>query len=219
VTEPAQTRPDQGTPGGVAEQVRALMEAAEGTARAIRQEAEADAARMRGEALDQTRVLVEKAKADADAEAARYLEEARRRADAIAAERMARISELGDSLIARAEALSERLDHAAEMRRQLDALVQAIAGTAERLAREAVMPPDAEPAPAPAEQREPLRAVEEPPSQGLEDARLVALQMAVAGKPRQEVTDHVRRSFDVGEPEKLVEEVFANLDSGAATAG
>lgn len=217
MTEPAQTRPDQGTPGGVAEQVRALMEAAEGTARAIRQEAEADAARMRGEALDQTRVLVEKAKADADAEAARYLEEARRRADAIAAERMARISELGDSLIARAEALSERLDHAAEMRRQLDALVQAIAGTAERLAREAVMPPDAEPAPA--GQREPLRAVEEPPSQGLEDARLVALQMAVAGKPRQEVTDHVRRSFDVGEPEKLVEEVFANLDSGAATAG
>ena len=43
----------------------------------------------------------------------------------------------------------------------------------------------------------------------LEDARLVALQMAVAGRTRDEVAAHLRTAFDVEDPRPILDHVFA----------
>ena len=43
----------------------------------------------------------------------------------------------------------------------------------------------------------------------LDDARLVALQMAVAGRSRDEVAAHLRTAFDVGNPDAILDNVFA----------
>jgi hypothetical protein len=42
----------------------------------------------------------------------------------------------------------------------------------------------------------------------LDDARLVALQMAVAGRTRDEVGAHLRTAFDVGDPDAILDHVF-----------
>jgi hypothetical protein len=43
----------------------------------------------------------------------------------------------------------------------------------------------------------------------LDDARLVALQMAVAGRTREEVATHLRNAFDVQDPDPILDHVFA----------
>jgi hypothetical protein len=43
----------------------------------------------------------------------------------------------------------------------------------------------------------------------LDDARLVALQMAVAGRSRDEVSAHLRQAFDVRDPDPILDHVFA----------
>ena len=43
----------------------------------------------------------------------------------------------------------------------------------------------------------------------LDDARLVALQMAVAGRTRDEVAAHLRAAFDVKDPTPILDHVFA----------
>jgi hypothetical protein len=78
-----------------------------------------------------------------DAEAQRYLEDARRRADAmvesIVADRLRQISDLSDTIVGRAEALTVRMADAERIRSQFDSLVVALADAAERLA--ATRPP------------------------------------------------------------------------------
>lgn len=61
----------------------------------------------------------------------------------------------------------------------------------------------------------PLRSVarahvpQSPADTRLEDARLVALQMAVAGRTREEVEAHLRTAFEVGDPQPILDHVFA----------
>lgn len=50
-------------------------------------------------------------------------------------------------------------------------------------------------------------------------ARLVALQMAVAGGKREEVESHLKRTFDLGDVTQILDEVFGSGDSGAERAG
>jgi hypothetical protein len=42
----------------------------------------------------------------------------------------------------------------------------------------------------------------------LDSARLVAIEMAVAGRSREEVGAHVRHSFDLADVEALLDDVF-----------
>lgn len=74
---------------------------------------------------------------DAREEARRYLDYSRRRADALVAERQRRISELSDDIMAKAEAVVGRLDDAAPVREGFENLVRALGDAAERLSREA----------------------------------------------------------------------------------
>jgi hypothetical protein len=207
--------------GELGERVRALVAAAEGMAAAVRDDADKYAAARRREA---------------DQEAERRLHEASEQADALLAERLSRISDLSDRILERGEAVLDRLDQAERVRNQLESLTQALGETADRLARELgetdvrVPPPpplaevksgDEEEHPM-ADEVRPLRPPGEPAprmfrtvqpepdeaSTRLDDARLVALQMAVAGRTRDEVSAHLRAAFDVGDPDPILDHVF-----------
>jgi hypothetical protein len=105
----------------ISERVRSVLSAAESAATAIRHEAEQQA-QIKGRA--------------AEAERARFLEDAKAEAEALLEERMKRISELSDSLIEGAEAILMRIDGAQEVKRQLETMVHALAHAAEELAAE-----------------------------------------------------------------------------------
>ena len=259
----------------ISERVRSVLAAAEGAATAIRHEAEQQ---------------VESKKRAAEVERARIVEDARAEADGLLQARIKRISELSDGLVEGAESLLARIDSAAEVKRQLETMVAALAETAERLAAESgaaterprvravpdpepavteaeapaaeratgpaqpadlepveVVPDDEdvevvdavevvddEPEPEPASDRpsavERLRKVasagrgdngaateEKKPAESADRgfdgddmlaARLVALQMAVAGSERSEVEAHLRQTFSLDEPGAILNDVF-----------
>jgi hypothetical protein len=239
--------------GEVGERVRAIISAAEAAAAVIKQEAESEA---------QARRRL------AESERSRYLEAARQEVDELIRQRVARLSELSDSLIEGAEQLLSELSDAQSLRRQLDRMVGALAQTAEELAAEtsgSFAPARPQPAPEPeaaapvpeppvaeAVAEEPVAeepAVEEPtaadeqpaataevpeeepeprrlrPAPAPEDAvpnggigrdkdddtlaaRLVALQMAVAGSPRGEVEEHLRVTFALDDTTSILNDVF-----------
>src|SRR3954451_13343706 len=230
----------------VAERIRSVIGAAEAAATAVKHEAEqAAAARRRA----------------GEEEARRIIEDAKRDAAALLEERVRRINELSDSIIERSETILSRLDRADEFRCELQGLVDELAATAARLARElgdqqeappapaAERPappeprvePEPEPAPEPEpepaaeveeeeEEAPPLRVAEseeETPASNITDllsrpadrtraeeddellgARLVALQMAVAGGNRGEVEAHLVRAFDLPNPQSILDDVF-----------
>jgi hypothetical protein len=214
---------EESVSGELAERVRALVAAAEGMAAAVRSDADNYALTRRREA---------------DAEAERRLREASEQADALLAERLSRISDLSDRIVERGEAVLDRLESAEEVRAQLEGLTRVLGEAAERMARELGEGPaapeperetaeDGDPHPM-AEQVRPLRPPSEqerpprplrpvPPAYmprndaetRLDDARLVALQMAVAGRTRAEVGAHLRAAFDVGDPDPILDHVFA----------
>lgn len=72
-----------------------------------------------------------------------------------------------------------------------------------------------EPEPDEAEARE--RASREPDEQL--SARLVALQMAVAGGKRDEVEAHLRRTFDLGDVTQILDDVFGSGEAGSEQTG
>ncbi len=117
MTEDEQAPPPQGTgPGSIAapeisRRVGSILDAVEREAARLREEARV--------------------------EAAGYLDNARRRADDLVAERQRRIGELSDELVAKSEAVIARLDDAAPVRQGFENLVRALGDAAERLAREA----------------------------------------------------------------------------------
>jgi hypothetical protein len=207
--------------GELAERVRALVAAAEGMAAAVRNDAD---------------VYAESRRREAEEEAQRRLREANEQADALLAERLARISDLSDRILEYGEAVLDRIAEAEQIRGQLESLTRALGDTAERLAHEmsspdAQVPPppplaevkdeeehpmadEVRPLRPPGERREeprPLRPVQVEPDEAatrLDDARLVALQMAVAGRTRDEVGAHLRAAFDVGDPDPILDHVF-----------
>jgi hypothetical protein len=209
---------EESVSGELGERVRALVAAAEGMAAAVRSDADNYAAERRREA---------------DAETERRLREASEQADALLAERLSRISDLSDRIMERAEAVLERLESAEGVRAQLTELTRALGDTAQRIAEEVrghtseVIEAEPEPEPEPEEEhpmadevrplrppgdrpRPPLRPVPRGESDTrLDDARLVALQMAVAGRSRDEVRAHLRQAFDVRDPDPILDHVFA----------
>jgi hypothetical protein len=126
-------------------------------------------------------------------EARRRVEEARRRADELVADRQRQISDLTDGLIARAESLLEELE----------------AGN-----------PSASLGSAPAAASDP--SVESGPSEqqgpGPDVARLVAIQMAASRRTREEVQSHLRTSLEMEDPGQILDEVFGPGSPGDARA-
>ncbi len=164
-----------------ADRVRSIVAAAESEAARMRYEAERDAQARHREAEEQ---------------ATRFLEDAKRRAENLVEERRRRIAEISEQIVESSQALLEHIDNAAAVRRQLDAVVQALGETADRLTRDSGRTPGEIPEP-------PV-----PAGDRFDGARLVALQMAVAGTSREEVEAHLRRGFGLEDPHPILDDVF-----------
>jgi hypothetical protein len=96
---------------------------------------------------------------------------------------------------------------------------ESVAAMAEGPAPEA-QPASAEPAtaaPEPAPEPEPPAAPEpdapEPGTTAPEGARLVALNMALSGKPREETASYLRENFDLDDADALLDDVYARAGS------
>ncbi len=89
-----------------------------------------------GAILDAVEREATRLREEARADAAGYLEDARRQADALVAERRQRIAELSDELVTKSEAVVSRLEDAAPVREGFENLVRALANAAERLSYE-----------------------------------------------------------------------------------
>ena len=132
----------------------------------------------------------------AEAEMQRYLAEARRREDMLSGDRQQQLRELTGELVERAEGTAQ----------QLEALLDALKRTVAALETGSV---DGEPVAA--------AAPAEPAVVGRRDlsaARLVAIEMAVAGRTRDEVDDHLRHAFDVDDTRALLDDVFGAVGTG-----
>ena len=136
----------------------------------------------------------------AEAEMQRYLADARDRAATLSGDRTQQLRELTGELVERAESTAHQLEAL------LDALKRTIAaletGTGDGEPRST--PPAAEPA-------------AEPAAVGRRDlsaARLVAIEMAVAGRTRDEVDEQLRDAFDVDDTRALLDDVFGAVGTG-----
>jgi hypothetical protein len=70
------------------------------------------------------------------------------------------------------------------------------------------------PVPEPAAEAEPDAPEPEPasaPATAPEGARLVALNMALSGKPRDETARYLRENFELEDEDRLLDEVYAKV--------
>jgi hypothetical protein len=139
---------------------------------------------------------------DVRAEADRILAEARRKAETTADvdqaidHRRLRLLELYDTLIARAELVLARLDDAEAGRESLERMTRALAQAAEELTLE-------------------VTAAVEPDRSGLvTEGRERAIQMAAGGSTRNQVEAHLREFSELGNPNRLLDEVFGPASDG-----
>lgn len=209
--------------------------------------------------LDAVEGEAQRLREEAREEANRYLEHAKQRADGLVAERQRRIAAVSDELLSKAEAVVGRLEDAAPVRDGFENLVRALGDAAERLARETevrggafepepfheiayepipaqapepvparpsgfaqpALPPEpaAEElppqAPAPAQPhpaRAPSSAPSPPPAPSnwrrIDDARMVAIQMATTGATRAGVREHLNHALGVVDTAAILDEIF-----------
>jgi hypothetical protein len=137
-------------------------------------------AEQRGSAADQVKALVDAA------------EQIRAEAQAEAS----RTREGVDRIAERADQLGQRVD---ELAAGVAEAVTALKAEIEELreANEAAPAPEA-----------PTVALNEPPTTP-EGARLLALKMALDGRPRDETAAYLRDNFELDDPEGLLDEVYA----------
>jgi hypothetical protein len=195
---------EESVSGELGERVRAIVAAAESMAAAVRSDADAYA---------------EERRRDADAEAERRIREATQRAEELVSARLALVRELSEEVARTLRAAAERAS------REFAGGGAGAPGEDERRAGAPSGPEPEEEHPM-AEQVRPLRPPGEPGQRPLrdiaaahmsrpeadtplDDARLVALQMAVAGRSRDEVEAHLRAAFDVTDPQRILDHVFA----------
>lgn len=156
---------------------------------------------------------------DAEVQARHRLEQAEAEADALAADRLASLDDLTDSLIVQAEAIH----------RQSEQLVASLEEARRRLASEqgperierrqaptprpshlsAVEPaPDPALAPTAAEPAEPTELRAAKPESTAAGARLLATQMAVSGSSREEIEARLRNGFEIEDTAAILDAIL-----------
>jgi DivIVA domain-containing protein len=196
-------RPADTVASASAEQVRAIVAAAEATSAEITRQAKEDADRARGEASAQAR------------------------------EHLARVSEASRAMLERLEAIGRELDDVVESLRSgagrltadLDALQSSAAEL--RAADGPAVPRAGRPAPvmedfadeveveetpeaAPAPEPEPPAPVADDAADA-EGARLIALNMALSGTPRAQADRYLAENFDLDDRERLLDDVYSRV--------
>ncbi len=207
--------------GAASNQVRAIVEAAEATAAQIRSEAEEEAGRIRSEART-------------DAKAAHA------NAAAQAGERVAQVSASAAAMLERIEAIDHELNAlldalrggatrlSAELSGLQDSLDDTAGGGSAAPAESEPEPPAPEP---PAPEPEPPAPEPEPALAAArrarasstpaartdkaadhEGARLIALNMALNGAPRDEIDRYLSEHYELADQGALLDEVFASVE-------
>jgi DivIVA domain-containing protein len=215
--ESLETAERPGLAAAASDQVRSILEAAENIAAEIRRAAEESARRV-------------------TQEAARSAEETLSRTDVESREHVQRVSDAAQVLRQRVDAMQSELGALMEsvrtganrlagdltvLQRDMGALQTAGGGPAP------VPVPEPAPVPAPAPEAlpEPTPVAVEPPppppepeppvapSNGddAEGARLVALNMALSGTPREETDRYLAENFDLPDRDAILDEVYATL--------
>jgi hypothetical protein len=215
--------------GELGERVRALVAAAEGMAAAVRSDADSYAESRRREADIEAERRLREASEQADALLAERLSRISDLSDRILGRAEAVLDRLdqAEEVRGRLEALTQALGETAErVARELGETTSQAPGEPpavpvlvqdeddddeEHPMAEEVRPlrPPAERGPRPLRPVGPDHVPRDEPDTRLDDARLVALQMAVAGRSRDEVSAHLRAAFDVGDPDPILDHVFA----------
>lgn len=206
------------------EQVRAIVEAAEKSAAEIAGQADAEANEIRSEAVT---------------EAARSREQAQGEART----HVGRVSEASATLLTRIDGMETELHGLLETLRtganRLNADLSLLEGNMDELkesagARRPFQPepapatsvpepapepePEPEPAPAapaaaPSGKRKRGGAAAADPAEDVEGARLIALNMALNGSPREEIDGYLAEHFQLANRAKLLDEVYASVDA------
>jgi hypothetical protein len=139
---------------------------------------------------------------DVREEADRILAEARRKAETSADvdkaidHRRLRLLELYETLIARAELVLARLDDAEAGHESLERMTRALTQAAEELTLEVTA------------------AVQPDRSDLVTEGRERAIQMAASGATRNQVESHLREFCELGDPNRLLDEVFGPASDG-----
>ncbi len=169
-------------------------------------------------ASDQVGVIVEAAEASAAA--------IRQKASDEAQEHVARVSEAASALLRRVDALNSDVTQLQGSMGELRAVAAGSgeAAVVEELLEEEHAAAAAAPEPDPVEEKEPTveekeptveekePTVDEPSASGdSEGARLVALNMALNGTPREETDRYLAEHFELGDREALLDDVYARV--------
>jgi DivIVA domain-containing protein len=204
------------------EQVRAIVEAAEASATEILRQAESEAREIRAEAAQEA----QSARTEATTQARDYVGRVSESTTVMLQRLNAMESELS-SLIDGLRTGSNRLNADLQLlegnfdgvrdavgpRAQFateaePSIAGPLAGNVEEPEPEGTPVPEEAPVPddVPEEQPEP-----EPQAADLEGARLVALNMALNGTPREETDHYLAENFDLDDRQRLLDEVYASV--------
>jgi hypothetical protein len=184
---PTRRNPEKGSLAGAAgDRVRAIIEAAEASAEAIRAEAEVEAERITVKAQERANSLRSEVRADVEA-------------------LIGSIREGVDRLRADLERLEQRLSEPEGGNTTPVAAPEAEVEPEVALAEDAaVAAAGPDPAMAPSEP-------DSSPGADFEGARLVALNMALDGASREEIDRHLRDNHGVAEPGSLLDQVYESI--------
>lgn len=145
---------------------------------------------------------------DAEVQAERYLEESRRRADALAEERAGELAEITGSLVSQAQELKRQSDELmAAIDRAKARIEQKVLGELGAPAGDVWEAPAAEPRPEAPHLKPVEGAAGDDPSLPA-GARLLATQMAVAGNSRDEIEARLRSEFGIDDAGPMLDAIL-----------
>jgi DivIVA domain-containing protein len=207
------------------EQVRSIVEAAENTAAQIQQEAETEARDIRQEARSEAKSTREEATSQAAEYVAKVSDSTQSMLDRLGALEQ-ELASMADNLRSGATRVGSDLKLLeTNLREVKDAVSPRSEFQPEPAAATPEMPepePAYEPEPEPVrsdtmtiEEPEPAPAAQESPTQTTDDiegARLIALNMALNGTPRDEVDRYLAENFNLSDRASLIEEVYASVE-------
>jgi vacuolar-type H+-ATPase subunit H len=180
--------PQQPLAAGTAERLAAIVEAAEGAAVTV---------------ID-----------DAEKQARLHLEEAEAEAEQIVSDRLDSLSDLTDSLVAQAEAIRSQseqlLSSLAEVKRRLANEGSPVEADRERAMEPAARPSHLSAVSAPEEPAAEPAALRRRDGEGgtPAGARLLATQMAVSGNSREEIESRLRNGFDLEDTNSILDAIL-----------
>jgi DivIVA domain-containing protein len=208
VRRQSRTRSESSLASAASEQVRLIVEAAEQSAGEIEREAELEARQIRQDAREAAERLRNESGQQARDHVSRVSEAAQSMLDRIATME-GELSTLLEGLRTGAGRLSSELT-------LLHGSVSDVRGSGLNLEAEpeAGREPAAAPAPAPVAEPEPAAEEPAPRSDGNgaadeEGARLIALNMALNGTPREETERYLAENFELGDAQALLDDVYA----------